>query len=138
MCVCGRKVFGLGSWEIFEVGGAESVISSSVFFRTFVIKKMGSLNDLLLPIIDTTDAVWTTFFCPQELAAVKTLISDLQQPMLGMGGIVPLDLDDRLVFSLQLIVGAVDVSCFLFFLFYLLLCSFRVVALMSCPSKNKR
>ena len=97
---------------------------------------MGSLNDLLLPVIDTAEDVWTTFFCAQELAAVKALVNDLQQPMLGMGGIFPLDLDERLVIALQIVVGAVDVSCFFFY--RLFLCSFRVVVLMSCLSKNKR
>ena len=97
---------------------------------------MGSLNDLLLPVIDTAEDVWTTFFCTQELAAVNALVNDLQQPMLGMGGIFPLDLDERLVIALQIVVGAVDVSCFLFY--RLFLCSFRVIVLMSCLSENKR
>ena len=97
---------------------------------------MGSLNDLLLPVIDTAEDVWTTFFCIQELAAVKALVNDLQQPMLGMGGIFPLDLDERLVIALQIVVGAVDVSCSLFY--RLFLCSVRVVVLMSYLSKNKR
>ena len=96
---------------------------------------MGSLNDLMLPVIDTSDDVWTSFFCAQELAAVKALVRDLQQPMMGMGGIFPLDLDERLITALQIVVGAVDVSCFSFH--HLLLCSSRVVVLMFCLGGKK-
>ena len=96
---------------------------------------MGSLNDLMLPVIDASEDVWASFFCAQELAAVKALVMDLQQPMLNMGGIFPLDLDERLINTLQIVVGAVDVSCFSFY--HLILCSFLVVVLMSCLSEKK-
>ena len=76
---------------------------------------MGSLNDLLLPVVDATEDVWASMFCPQELASLKSLVSDLHQPMLNMGAVFPLDVEERLSVTLQFLVGAVDVSSFLFY-----------------------
>ena len=76
---------------------------------------MGSLNDLLLPVVDATEDVWASMFCSQELASLKSLVSDLHQPMLNMGAVFPLDVEERLSVTLQFLVGAVDVSSFLFY-----------------------
>ena len=96
---------------------------------------MGSLNDLMLPIVDALEDVWASVFCAQELFSVKLLVSDLHQPMLNMGAIFPLDLEQRLITALQIVSGVDDVSCFLFY--HLLLCSFLVVVLMLCLSGQK-
>ena len=61
---------------------------------------MGSLIDLMLPVIDASENVWASIFCPQELAAPKLLVSDLQQLMLNMGAIFLLDLEQRLITTL--------------------------------------
>ena len=53
--------------------------------------------------------------------------------MLNMGAVFPLDLEERLITTLQVVTGAVDVSSFSFY--QLLLCSFLVV-LMSCLSRK--
>ena len=45
--------------------------------------------------------------------------------MLNMGAVFPLDLEERLITTLQVVTGAVDVSSFSFY--QLLLCSFLVV-----------
>ena len=76
---------------------------------------MGSLNDLLLPVVDATEEVWASIFCPQELASLKSLVNDLHQPMLNMGAVFPLDVHDRLSTTLQVLTGAVDVSSFQFY-----------------------
>ena len=71
---------------------------------------MSNLNDLSLPLIDVEGEIWEAFFSQTELAAVKTLVDDLQKPMLGMGGIYPLDLGERLAYALQIVADAEDVS----------------------------
>ena len=71
---------------------------------------MSNLNDLSLPLIDVEGEIWEAFFSQTELAAVRTLVDDLQKPMLGMGGIYPLDLGERLAYALQIVADAEDVS----------------------------
>ena len=71
---------------------------------------MTGLNDLLLPVVDVNEEVWTSFFCLQELGVLTSLVSDLQQPMLGMGAILPMDLEERLLTALKIVTDSEDVS----------------------------
>ena len=54
--------------------------------------------------------------------------------MLNMGAVFPLDLEERLITTLQVVTGAVDVSSFSFY--QLLLCSFLVVLMSRLSRKN--
>ena len=76
---------------------------------------MSELNDLILPIIDPNEDVWVTFFRPEDLTSLRSLLYDLQQPMLGMGGIYPVDLEERMLITLKIVVDSEDVSCSSFF-----------------------
>ena len=75
---------------------------------------MSALNDLDLPILDVSGEVWQTFFGVEELTALKALVEELQQPMLGMGSIYPLDVGPQLSAALQIVTESEDVSCCLF------------------------
>ena len=79
---------------------------------------MSELNDLLLPIIDPNEDVWVTFLLPEDLTSLRSLLNDLQQPMLGMGGIYPMDLEERMLITLKIVVDSEDVSCLSFFSCY--------------------
>ena len=83
-------------------------IQSVCFQNGFVI--MSNVNDLSLPVIDTSGAIWETFFCPEEFAAMRALVEELQKPKLGMGGVYPLDVGEPLTFVLKVVADSEDVS----------------------------
>ena len=81
-------------------------------FSERFVGNMGGVNDLDLPVLDVSGEIWQSFFGANELTDLKVLVADLQQPMLGMGSIYPLDVSPQLSVALQPVTESEDVSCY--------------------------